>query len=103
MRIKANDKVQIISGKDKGKKGKVSHVIPAKQKVVVDGLNLRIKHVRPRKQGEKGQRIQFPAPVAISNVVLICPKCNQKAKVGYKILEDKSKTRVCKKCSEVID
>lgn len=103
MRIKSNDKVQILSGKDKGKKGKVLQVLNSRNKIVVEGLNLRIKHMRPKRQGEKGQRIQFPAPIDVSNVALFCPKCSQKAKVGYKILENKKKVRICKKCKEVID
>ena len=103
MKVKTNDKVQIITGKDKGKKGKILQVMNEKDKVVVEGLNLRIKHVRPRKQGETGQRIQFPAPISVSNIALVCPKCNQKAKIGYKVLENKKKVRICKKCQEVID
>jgi len=103
MRIKKNDKVQIITGKDKGKKGKVIQVLTEKNKVVIEGLNLHIKHVRPRKQGEKGQRVQFPSPIDVSNVVLVCPKCSKKAKVGYKFLENKKKVRTCRKCKEVID
>jgi large subunit ribosomal protein L24 len=103
MRIKKNDKVQIISGQDRGKNGKIMQVLLKKNKVVVEGLNLRVKHVRPRRQGEKGQRIQFPAPLAISNVALLCPKCGRRAKIGYKILENQRKVRICKKCQEVID
>ena len=103
MRIKKNDKVQIISGQDRGKNGKILQVLLQKNQVVVEGLNLRVKHVRPRRQGEKGQRIQFPAPLAISNVALLCPKCGRRAKIGYKILENQRKVRICKKCQEVID
>ena len=103
MRIKINDKVQILTGKDKGKKGKVLQVLVEKGKIVIEGLNLHIKHVRPRKQGEKGQRIQYPTPIDISNVALLCSKCNKKTKVGYKILGNKKKVRMCRKCKEVID
>lgn len=103
MKIKKGDKVKIITGKDKNKQGKVLQVLPQKEKVVVEGLNLVIKHVRPRRAGEKGQRIQFPAPLHISNVMLVCPKCNKSTRVGYKILENKKKVRLCKKCKEVID
>ena len=103
MKIKKNDKVKIIKGKDGGKKGKVLQVLPEEKRVVVEGLNLLIKHMRPRKQGEKGQKIQFPAPLDISNVLFICPKCSKPTRVGYKILENKKKVRICKKCKEIID
>jgi len=102
MRIKKGDKVKIIAGKDKGKEGKILKVFPEKRKVIVEGLNLLIKHVKPRRAGEKGQRIQFPAPLDISNVMLVCPKCNKPTRVGYKILENKKKVRICKKCKEII-
>ena len=103
MRIKKGDKVQIIVGKDKGKKGKVMQILPTKNKLVVEGMNIIIKHSRPRKQNESGQRIQFPSPIDISNVVLVCPKCSKRARIGYKILENKKKVRICRKCREVID
>jgi large subunit ribosomal protein L24 len=118
-KIKKGDKVQIISGKDrlkrtkKGEKtlkanqGKVLQVLPSLRKIIVEGLNIRIKHVRPRKQGEQGQRIEMPAPVNISNVMLVCPKCNKPTRVGYKITKSESgktkKVRICKKCKETID
>lgn len=117
MKIKKGDKVKILSGKDKGKTGKVLQVFPSRKKASVEGLNLLIKHMRPRKQGEKGQRIEFPAPMDLSNIMLICPKCSKPARVGYKYLEivkgasanseqakkKKKKVRVCKKCKQVID
>lgn len=102
MKIKKGDTIKIICGKDLGKTGKVLSVLPKKGKVVIEGLNLRIKHVRPRRQREKGQRISFPAPMDISNVMLVCPKCGKATRVGYKILEDGKKVRVCKKCGEII-
>ena len=98
MKIKKNDKVKILTGKDKGKEGKVLQVLPRYDKVVVEGLNIKFKNLRPRKQGEKGQRIEYPGPMSTSNVALICPKCNKITRVGYKILEDKKKVRTCKKC-----
>ncbi len=103
MKIKKGDKVKIIIGKDRDKEGKVLQVLPEREKVVIEGLNLVIKHMRPRRSGEKGQRIQFPAPLQISNTLLICPKCNKPTRVGYKILENKKKIRMCKKCKEAID
>ena len=112
MKIKKGDKIQIITGKDKGKTGKVLQVFPKKTKVVIEGLNLLVKNTRPRKQGEKGQQVQFPASLDISNIILVCPKCGKKTKVGYKIAEKDSdkkvqlrgkKFRQCKKCKQVID
>ena len=101
MKIKNGDKVIMLSGKDKGKSGKVLQVFPKEAKVVVEGLNLAIKHQRPRRQGEKGQRIQFPTAVPVSKVALICPHCGKGTRVGYKI-EDKKKVRICSKCKEIV-
>jgi large subunit ribosomal protein L24 len=113
MKLKKGDKVQIINGKDratkskKGNQGKVLQVIPEKNRVVVDGLNLRYKHIKAKREGEKGQRIEFPASMDISNVKLVCPKCNKAGRVGYKLLDSdlkgKKKIRICKKCNEAID
>lgn len=103
MHIKKNDKVKILSGKDKGKEGKVIQIMQKYDKVVIEGLNLKYKNLRPRKQGEKGQKIEYPGPVSVSNVILICPKCNKSARVGHKILENKKKVRVCKKCKSEIE
>ncbi len=103
MKIKKNDKVKILAGKDKGKIGKVLNVSSEKNKLTVEGLNLLVKHAKPRKQGEKGQRIQYPAPLNISNVALICPKCSKPVRVGHKVLENKKKVRLCRDCKEVID
>ena len=111
MKIKKNDKVKIIAGKDQGKVGKVLQIFPERNKVSVEGLNLLIKHMRPRRQGEKGQRIEFPAPMNLSNVMLVCPKCGKPARVNYKYIEVKDsqadkknkKYRVCQRCKQVID
>ena len=119
MKLKKGDKIQIIAGKDKikknkkgdktskGNQGKVLTVLRDRDKVVVEGLNLRYKHVKPRKEGEKGQRIEFPAPIETSNVMLVCPKCSKLTRVEYKMLDSdvkgKKKVRICKKCKESID
>ena len=103
MKIKKSDKIKIIAGKDKGKEGKIIDIFPEERKIVVEGLNLVVKHMRPRRGGEKGQRIQFPAPFRASNVMLICSKCNKLTRVSYKILENGKKVRMCKKCKEVIE
>jgi large subunit ribosomal protein L24 len=101
MKIKTGDKVMMLAGKDKGKVGKVLQVMTADEKIVVEGLNLLIKHQKAGRAGEKGQRIQFPSAVAISKVALVCPKCDKPARVGYKV-EAKIKQRICKKCQETI-
>lgn len=97
MKIRKNDQVLIISGKDRGKKGKVLEVFPKEEKVMVEGVNIRKKHVRPKKSGEKGQTVQVPLPISVSNVKLICPKCGQPTRVGHK-----NKYRVCKKCGKEV-
>jgi large subunit ribosomal protein L24 len=108
MKIKTGDKVKVLAGKDKGKTGKVLQIFETEKRVVVEGLNLMIKHQKPKKQGEKGQRIQFPSPINSSNVALICPKCGKDTRIGSKTIksEDKNKknvkNRICKKCNEVI-
>lgn len=99
MKIKKNDKVLIITGKDQGKTGKVMHAFPSDQQIIVEGLNLMKKHVRPKKQGETGQVIEFPAPIDVSNVKLICPKCQKATRVELK-RDGKVKKRVCKKCKK---
>ncbi len=102
MRIKKDDKVLITKGKDRGKTGKVLHAFPNDNQVMVEGLNLMKKHVRPKKQGESGQIIEFPAPIDVSNVKLICPKCNEATRTGVE-RDGKNKRRVCKKCDKKFD
>lgn len=102
MKIKSNDKVIVTAGKDKGKKGKVIKVISEKNRVVVEGVNFMKKHIKAKKQGEKGQKITVPVPINISNVALICPKCNKQTRVGYLVLENGEKHRICKKCKQDI-
>lgn len=107
MNIKKGDKVKILAGKDKGKTGKVLQVFPSRNRVSVEGLNLLIKHLRPRRQGEKGQRIEFPSPIEYSNLMIVCPKCDKPSRIQMKAIKDKKgtgrKNRVCKKCNQVID
>lgn len=97
MKIHKNDTILIITGKDKGKKGKVLMSLPKESKIIVEGLNIAKKHARPKKQGEKGQIIEVSRPINISNVKLVCQRCGQPARVGYKITEQE-KLRICKKC-----
>lgn len=97
MKIRKNDNIIVISGKDKGRKGKVQKVYIKSNKIIADGLNIMKKHRRPKKQGEKGEIVPVPAPFNASNVKLICPKCNKGVRIGY-ILTDNKKLRICKKC-----
>lgn len=102
MKIKKGDTVLIISGKDKNKTGKVIEVSPKDQRIIVEGINLVKKHVKPRRSGEKGQRVEVPRPFHISNAELVCSKCKKSTRVGHKIIE-KKKYRVCKICGQEID
>jgi large subunit ribosomal protein L24 len=101
MKIKKNDKVLIISGKDKGRKGKVIEVFPKKGSLVVEGINMIKKHIRPKKSGEKGQVVQLPSPMDSSNVKIICKNCDKPTRIGYKLSSGK-KVRICKKCGKEI-
>ena len=101
MKIRRDDIVLITSGKDKGKRGKVVRALPKEEKIVVEGINVRKKHVRPKRSGEKGQVVQKPAPLHISNAKLICPKCSKAVRIGYKV-EAGKKYRICKKCKQEI-
>ena len=103
MNIKVNDKVVITAGKNKGKDGKVVQILPTMNKVVVEGVNVMYKHLRPQKSGEKGQRVQFNGPITVSNVMLVCPKCSKQSRTGVRVGDNKQKARFCKKCNEVID
>ena len=101
MRIHKGDQVLIISGKYKNKKGGVLRVIPKKRKVVVEGINLVKRHQKPKRTGEKGQIVEMPLPLDISNVKLICPKCGKASRIGYKMINNR-KYRICKKCGREV-
>jgi len=101
MKIKKNDQVLIIAGNDKGKKGKVLKSVPTKGRVVVEGIALVKKHVKPKKSGQKGQTVSAPRAINISNVELVCSKCGKATRVGYETVEG-VKYRICKKCGAKI-
>ena len=101
MRIKKGDNVKILSGNDKDKTGEVLEVIPKNNKIVVKGVNVRKKHVKPRKQGEEGGIISVECAIDSSKANVVCPKCGKATKVGY-IEEKGEKIRVCKKCGAKI-
>ena len=97
MNIKKNDTVVVLSGKDKGKKGKVLGTVPSEAKVVVEGINMATCHIKPRKQGEEGGIVQREAAIYASKVQVVCPKCDKGTRVAHKIVDGK-KVRVCKHC-----
>ena len=97
MKLKKGDNVLVLSGNDKGKTGEVLEIMPKTQKVIVKGVNIRKKHVKPRKAGEEGGIIPSEFPIHSSIVNVICPKCQKASRIGY-VIEDGKKVRVCKKC-----
>ena len=101
MNIRKDDKVVVLSGKDKGKQGKVLVADPKALKVIVEGVNVATKHQKPRKQGEEGCIIKTETPIYASKVQLVCPKCGKATRVGHKLADGK-KVRVCKKCGAEI-
>lgn len=113
MKFKKGDTVLIISGKDKGKRGKILKVFPKESKILVEGINLRKKHQKPRRTGEKGQIVEMPASIYVSNTKLICPKCGKPTRISYGAggdipsktgneIRGKKKYRICKKCGQEI-
>lgn len=103
MKIKKNDNVMVMAGKDKGKTGKVMQVLPEENKVVVEGVNKTVKHAKTRKQGEKGQKIDFFGPIHASNVMLVDPKSGKPTRVGWKVMEDGRKVRVAKNSKQTVE
>ena len=105
MKIKKGDTVLVISGKWKGKTGKVLKAFPKENKILVEGVNIVKKHLRRRRAEEKGQIVELPKPIYISKVKLICPLCQKATRVGYKIKKEgkRKKVRICKKCGGEIE
>ncbi len=107
MKIKKGDTVLIITGKDRGKTGKVERTLPAREKgevdkIVVERVNVIKKHVRPRREGQKGERVEINAPFPASRAKLICPECKKATRVAFKVLKSGTKKRICKKCKAVL-
>jgi len=102
MHIKKNDTVRVVAGREKGKTGKVLGVTKEKNRVLIEKVNLMKKHQKPDAKG-KGGIVEKEAPLHVSNVMLVCSKCNTGVRVGHKVLEDGKKVRVCKKCQELLD
>ena len=103
MKIRKDDTVLVVSGKDKGKKGKVRFVYTKKDRVAVEGINLIKKHTRAQGTVKQAGIIELEAPVHVSNVMLLCNRCNHPTRIGFQILADGRKVRICRSCHEVID
>ena len=101
--IRKNDKVMVIAGKKKGKIGTALRVIPEKERIIVEKLNMVKRHTRPGGKAAKGGIVEKEAPIHISNLMLVCGKCAETTRIGNKVLEDGSKVRFCKKCGEILD
>jgi large subunit ribosomal protein L24 len=100
--VKKNDLVMVIAGKDKGKSGKILSVLSKKNRVIVEKVNFIKRHTRPSAKQRQGGIIEREGPINISNVMLICTKCNKPSRIGKKYLEDDKKVRICKKCGEIL-
>jgi len=101
--VRKNDLIEVIAGKDRGKRGRVVRIIPKTQRVLVERINIVKRHTRPGRISQQGGILEREAPISIANVMLVCPKCDRPTRYGKAILADGKKVRVCKKCGEVID
>ena len=103
MKVRKNDTVLVIAGKDKGKKGKVRFAYPKDERVLVEGINFIKRHTRARKQVRQAGIIEREAPIYVSKIMLLCSRCNHPTRIGFHFLEDGRKVRICRSCGEVID
>ncbi|MFH0712769.1 MAG: 50S ribosomal protein L24 [Candidatus Jorgensenbacteria bacterium] len=101
MKIKKGDTVKILTGKDRGKNGKVIRVYPQIGKITIEGINVYKKHSRPKKQGEKGEIVSVVRPISVSNAVLVCSRCGKPSRVGFRS-EGEKKFRYCKRCKSEV-
>ena len=102
-RIRKGDTVEVLQGRDAGRRGVVERVIPSNGRVIVEGVNLRKRHAKPRAMGQPAGIIEFNAPVHSSNVIYVCANCDQTSRVGLRVNDDGSKSRHCRKCNEKVD
>lgn len=102
MKLKKGDQIVVIAGKDKGRKGKIEKILPKQGRILIPGINVFKKHLRPRGEGQPGGIIDVVKPLSASNVALLCPKCGKQTRIGWQINKDGSKTRICRKCQAVI-
>ena len=101
-KIRKNDIIQVVTGKDKGKKGKVVQVLNSAGRALVEGINLAKKHKRQTRQDQQGGIVSIEMPIAIANIMLVCKHCDRPTRVGFSVLKDGTKSRVCKSCKEAI-
>lgn len=102
LKIKKGDTVQVMKGKDAGKKGKVLMVSAVTRKALVEGINMHTKHRRQTRQDQQGGIVKIEAPIAVSNIMVICKNCNQPSRIGFQTTKDNVKNRICKKCNGVV-
>jgi large subunit ribosomal protein L24 len=100
--VKTGDTVVVLSGKNKGKKGKVMAVSPKEGKVIVENVNMVSKHIKPRRMGEAGGIVKAEGAMYASKVQIVCPRCKKPTRIGHKINEDGTKNRICRKCGEIL-
>lgn len=100
--VKTGDTVVVLSGKNKGKKGKVMAVSPKEGKVIVENVNMVSKHVKPRRMGETGGIVKAEGAMYASKVQIVCPRCKKGTRIGHKLNEDGTKSRICRKCGEIL-
>jgi large subunit ribosomal protein L24 len=103
MKIRKNDTVLVITGKDKGKKGKVRFAYPKDSRMIVEGIHMVKRHTKPSGEGKPGGIVDREAPISVASVMYFCNKCNHPSRVGYRFLADGRKVRICRACQEVID
>ena len=104
MKVRRNDTVLVIAGRDKGKKAKIQKVLPKENRVVVEGINVVIRHQKPRQAAARqAGRVQKEASIHVSNLMLVCPNCNKNTRVGFKFLEGNKKVRFCKRCQATLE
>jgi len=102
MKVVKNDTVLVVSGNYKGKKGKVLKVFPKEHRVIVEGVNFIKRHTRPSQKNQKGGIIEKEASIHVSNLMVVCPKCNAPSRLGRKVLEDGKRIRICRSCGEML-
>lgn len=102
MKLRKGDQVEVLIGRDKGKKGKIERILLKKKELIIPGVNLFKKHTKPQGEGKPGGRVEIIKPLSVSAVALICPKCGRKARIGFQIDKEGRKLRICRKCEALI-
>lgn len=103
LHIRKNDLVMVVNGKEKGKSGRILRVMPEKEKVIIEKINFIKRHARPHGKQRQGGILEKEAPLHVSNVMLLCEKCNKPVRIGHRVVEGSKKARVCRKCGEIFD